>query len=98
MNATYQGWFSPSNDGFIFGPPPTMPPADGITAGRIGCVVGGANVRRPGAMACSAFFPGSVDVDGALPFALVTLTTFDIPTASEVTYGSTAQATVRVVP
>ena len=96
-DATYQGWYSATSSSFIPGPP-TAPPADGITAGPIGCVVGGANVRRPGSMACSAFPPASVDVAAAVPFSLVTRTTFNILTPSAATYGSTAQANVRVAP
>jgi PEP-CTERM motif len=90
--ATYQGWYSPSNGSFIAGPP-TAPPADGITAGPIGCVVGA------GTTACNAT-PGQVLVSpGAVPFSLVTVTSFDIgigsPTA---TYGSTGQANVTPIP
>ena len=98
VNPTYQAWYSPSNSSLINGPP-TAPPADGITAGPIGCfIIGGDNLRRPGATACSAFPVVSVDAPGAVPFSLVTRTTLNIPTTTPATYGWTAQANVRVVP
>ena len=98
VNPTYQAWYSPSNSSIIGGSP-TAPPADGNTAGPIGCfITGGDNLRRPGATACSAFPVSSVNIAPAVPFSLVTRTTLNIPTTSVTTYGWTGQATVRVVP
>jgi hypothetical protein len=98
VDVTYQGWYSPSNSSLIPGPLPA-PPADGITAGPIGCVIGGVNVRRPRSTACSATPPGLADIPFSdIPFSLVTRTTFNILSASPATYGSTAQANVGTVP
>jgi hypothetical protein len=85
---TFQGWYSPSNFPGILGM--GAPPPDGITAGPIGCVVGG------GTSGCSAL-PGSVTIlpDGG-PFSLTTLTTFNIPTAGPNQYFSSSRAIVTV--
>ena len=83
---THQSWYSPSDSGFVFGPP-TGPPADGITAGPISCFL------AIGITACSAV-PSSLDVAfGGLSYSLVTRTSFDIPTTG-VAYDTFGKVTV----
>jgi hypothetical protein len=83
---SYQGWFSGTN-----GIPPPWPPAGSITPGTTSCALAGT-------ISCDA--PSlSIGVPGSVPFSLTSLTTFAIPTASQIaTYTSNAQVNVTAVP
>jgi hypothetical protein len=83
---TYQGWLSLTNGtGF--------PPPGSFTPGAISCTLGAPTDN------CVSPEASIVTPTGGIPFSIVTLTTFRVPTVStSATYTAGAQANVTAVP